>query len=290
MDKPSNFKGWHRVLMIIIPWAMVIFLFQSLGLILSGAGLKSHGDNLTTLQNVIVMLCLTTGTLLLIWMFRRVVDKEPFISVGFQVKNRGRDILYGLLIGFLIMGLGFGLLLLLKQIEVQSINFNAGEILLNLLLFALVAINEESIMRGYVLNNLMLSMNKYLALLISSVVFSLLHLANPHFSLITFLVIILSGIILGLSYIYTRNLWFPIALHLSWNFFQGTIFGFNVSGTDDYSLIGQFRPEDNLINGGSFGFEGSLLAICFIVLCTLFVWKVYYIKDNITETTLPSET
>jgi membrane protease YdiL (CAAX protease family) len=143
--------------------------------------------------------------------------------------------------------------------------------------------------RGYVLNNLMLSVNKYLALLISSVAFAAMHIPNPHFSLITFFILVLSGIILGLSYLFTRNLWFPIALHFSWNFFQGTVFGFNVSGQDDYSLIEQFRAEDNIINGGLFGFEGSLLCIGMLILGTFIVWKIFYTKDPPFETSPSAE-
>ena len=57
----------------------------------------------------------------------------------------------------------------------------------------------------------------------------------------------LAGILLGITYIYTKNLWFPVALHLSWNLFQ-TLFGFNVSGKDFYSLIEFKIQENNLLN------------------------------------------
>lgn len=263
------------MLLIIIPWIIVMGISLVIGLAISGGKIMAPGAELSLYQEVIMMAVTLIGSALLIWLFRSKIDRASFVSLGFQLKKRGRDILLGLLIGLLMMGLGFGLLILLKKISIDHISFNATDFALSFLLFVLVAFNEEIFLRGYVLNNLMLSMNRYLALFISAIAFSLLHLFNPHFSTLTFFVILLSGIILGISYIYTRNLWFPIALHFSWNFFQGTVFGFNVSGQDVYSVIDQRRPYDDLINGGAFGFEGSLLSIVFILLFTVLAWRIY---------------
>lgn len=281
MDKTqsSTLSGWLRVIIIILPYFIVVGLFQFIGLLITGADLQDRMADLNLSQDVIITLLSLTGTVLLIWLFRKLVDKESFISIGLRFKGHGKDILWGVLLGLFIMGLGFGLLLLLGEIQVKGIVYHSRNLLLSFALFIIVALNEELFVRGYVLNNLMMSVNKYLALLISSVAFAAMHIPNPHFSLITFFILVLSGIILGLSYLFTKNLWFPIALHFSWNFFQGTVFGFNVSGQDDYSLIEQFRAEDNIINGGLFGFEGSLLCIGMLILGTFIVWKIFYTKD-----------
>jgi len=75
-----------------------------------------------------------------------------------------------------------------------------------------------------------------------------------------------------LPYIYTKNLWFSIALHLSWNLFQA-LFGFNVSGHENYSLIEfEMTNQPNLLNGGPFGFEGSYLAIIAQVMTIIAIW------------------
>lgn len=279
----SQFKGWQRVLLIILPYALIMGLFQMVGLIVAGSDLTDRNVNFRLWQDVIIILFTLAGTILVIWFFRKFIDKEPFAGIGIPIKKRGMDIALGLLFGLLIMTVGFGILIILGEIKVGTINFQPSQLLLSMALFILVSFNEELFMRGYVLKNLMLSVNKYVALLISSLAFGAMHLLNPHFSLITFFVITLSGIILGLAYIYTKNLWFPISLHFSWNFFQGTIFGFNVSGQDDYSLIEQLRTQDNLINGGPFGFEGSLLSIGLLIIFTAITWKVYYKKDSLCQ-------
>jgi hypothetical protein len=127
------------------------------------------------------------------------------------------------------------------------------------------------------------------ALLVSSVFFSLMHIFNDNFSWIGFCNILLAGVLLGLPYIYTKNLWFPIALHFSWNFFQGIIFGFNVSGHVTYSLFSQTREVDTIWNGGKFGFEGSLLSLIFQLITIGGLWLYYRKKENASQNMQPKE-
>ena len=124
----------------------------------------------------------------------------------------------------------------------------------------------------------MVSFNKYIALIISSVLFALIHGMNPNMDAFSAMSLFLAGILLGISYIYTKNLWFPVALHLSWNLFQ-TLFGFNVSGQDFYSIIEFKVEENNLLNGGAFGMEGSILSIIANVLIIVGV-IIYYTKNK----------
>ncbi len=73
--------------------------------------------------------------------------------------------------------------------------------------------------------------------------------------------LLLAGMLLGASYLYTKNLCFPISLHLFWNWIQGPILGYDVSGShSESSMLTLHLPENNVLNGGAFGFEGSLIA------------------------------
>jgi hypothetical protein len=143
-----------------------------------------------------------------------------------------------------------------------------------------VAVTEEVLIRGYVLKNLMVSFNKYVALIISSLLFSLIHGANPNVDWLGLVNLFLAGILLGLSYIHTRNLWFPIALHLSWNLFQ-SLFGFNVSGQDFYSLVNFTIVENSMLNGGDFGLEGSVF--CFAAQLVLITGIAWYYRNESAE-------
>lgn len=211
-------------------------------------------------NNLIVSIFDLIGTFVLLWGFIKWVDKEKFITLGFQIKNRLNNIALGILIGLLIMAVGYLALMVLEEIEYHTIVYSIKEILISVLIFSIVSIVEEVLFRGYVLRNLMLSFNKYIALIVSSILFALMHGFNPNMDWFSYLDLFLAGMLLGVSYIYTKNLWFPIALHFSWNFFQ-TLFGFNVSGQDFYSLIEFQITEKNILNGGDFGFEGSVLSI-----------------------------
>lgn len=268
-------NGWKRTLIILIPFAIVVGIFQLVAYLITGVSIVSANAPRETYQELIISLFGFMGTVLTVWFFVWKFDNERLWDIGLRIKNRGRDIVYGFAFGLLIMLLGFTILIYLKEISVTAINFKASDFIYSILLFVLVAFQEEIFIRGYILNNLMKSMNRYVALIISALFFSVLHIPNPDSTWLSFINITLAGLLLGLSYIYTRNLWFPIALHFSWNFFQGPIFGFGVSGQNFYTLVVQHRTSDTLLNGGSFGFEGSLLSVGFQLVCLWVIWRIF---------------
>jgi hypothetical protein len=205
------------------------------------------------------------------------IDKEKFVQLGFQTKGRLADFGTGTLVGFITMFSGFLILMGIGEISYSAVNFYIYELLISILFFLVIAVVEETLVRGYVLKNLMLSTNKYVALIISSFIFSLMHGANPNMSLFSFIDLFFAGMILGISYLYTRNLWFPIGLHFGWNLFQ-THFGYNVSGMDVYSLVEINYTSANLFNGGEFGFEGSVFSVAAQFL--IFVGIVNYYQSR----------
>jgi len=274
----NKHRGWQRILIFIVPYFVIVGFFQFLGMFIAGIDFKNLNIEETSKQHVIESFFSLLGTLLVIWIFMKNFDKEHFIQVGLESKNRINDFVIGIGLGGFIMSSGYLLLISFKQIQFQIVVFDFNEIFMSVLLFVMVALTEEILCRGYILKNLMLSFNKYIALIVSSALFSLMHTFNPNFDLFGLISIFLAGILLGISYIHTKNLWFPIALHLSWNFFQ-TFFGFKVSGKDIYSLIEISIPENNLLNGGDFGFEGSVFSI--IASCIAIIGiEVYYIRKT----------
>lgn len=114
-----------------------------------------------------------------------------------------------------------------------------------------------------------------MALLISSILFSLFHAANANIGIIALINIFVAGFLLGINYVFTRNIWFAVFLHFSWNFFQGPVFGYEVSGTNMSSLLQQTLKGPDLLTGGDFGFEGSLVCL-FLNLLTCALLASYY--------------
>ncbi|MDR1340045.1 MAG: CPBP family intramembrane metalloprotease [Prevotellaceae bacterium] len=270
-QKKPLLKGWMRALLIIVPLIVFSAAFQLAGYLMLGLD-PASGAKLTVTERTVIQIISATGILLLVFIFTRCLDRTNLKSLGLQLKGYGVDILTGIYTGALMITLGFAILLVLDEMHADGFDYDWYKISTGIVMFSVVAFSEELIMRGYILNNLMQSMNKYLALAISSMIFSVLHIFNPNFDIMSFTSIMLAGLLLGISYIYTKNLWYPIALHFSWNFFQGTVFGFKVSGQETYSIIIQHPIENNILNGGEFGFEGSIISQIFIVIAILMIW------------------
>lgn len=269
-------KGLGNVLKIILPYLLVVGGFQWLGAWVTGNNFTVPGTFAKTLgQAFVIGFFNLMGIVALIGVFRRYVDHKSFLSLGLQPTFLVKDLLIGLIIGFEVMFLGFMSLTITNQLDFITFQYSFTNLLLCLVFYILVAFSEELLMRGYVLNNLLLSFDKYVALAISALLFSVMHGFNANFTLLSGINLFLAGILLGLSYIFTKNLWFPIALHFSWNFFQGPIFGFNVSGNSYYTLFLTEYNVPTIWNGGAFGFEGSVVCLFFQLIAILSVYIIF---------------
>ena len=208
----------------------------------------------------------------IVWHFRGV----SLTGLGRSLAIRKKDLLSGISLAIVLYAVGFGVSLLAGAIEIAGVVFNPSSLLISFVFFLLVAITEEFALRGFVLERMLQGgVNKFWALFLSATLFSLVHIANPNFDFLSFINILLAGILLGSSYIYTRNLCFPIALHWFWNWIQGPVLGYEVSGNKFCDgLLTLHLPETNLINGGAFGFEGSILCTVLMVAGTAVILKM----------------
>jgi membrane protease YdiL (CAAX protease family) len=209
----------------------------------------------------------------IVWHFRGV----SLTGLGRSLAIRKKDLLSGISLAIVLYAVGFGVSLLAGAIEIAGVVFNPSSLLISFVFFLLVAITEEFALRGFVLERMLQGgVNKFWALFLSATLFSLVHIANPNFDFLSFINILLAGILLGSSYIYTRNLCFPIALHWFWNWIQGPVLGYEVSGNKFCDgLLTLHLPETNLINGGAFGFEGSILCTVLMVAGTAVILKMF---------------
>lgn len=272
-------NGWQRVLLIVIPYVVLVMIFQGIGAMFAGADAGQIEASGTSIQRLIMESFDGLGTIMVLWLFMKFVDRKRFIELGFHFDGeRAKEFAIGFGIGVLIISLGYILLVMLESVKFVQLDVNATELLILIGIYAIVAIIEEALFRGYMLRNLMNSLNRFIALFISAAFFAVLHVSNPDASMLSTLIIFLAGIMLGLSYVFTRNLWFPIGLHFGWNLCQ-SLFGFNVSGQDAYSLVILENVGDTALNGGGFGFEGTLPSLILTALTILFIWVYFSPKD-----------
>ena len=281
MKKVTNHTGWIKSLLSFF-LLFVPQIFGGIFLLLLGFDLSKMSEGNIDLNMMISLEYSMIFTMvIMLWLFMRFIDKQPLIEIGFQTVGRLKEFNYGLILGLLIMAFAYVFLSLIGEIVFENYTFDLQKIFLSIILFIGVSVFEEVIFRGYMLKNLLESFNPYVALFISSIFFSLIHGSNPNVTTLGLCNIFLAGFFLGASYIFTKNLWFPIALHFSWNFFQ-SMFGFKVSGLDSYSIIEFTIPENNMLNGGEFGFESSFLSIIILIIGTFIIWK-YFKKNNLEK-------
>jgi len=211
----------------------------------------------------------TVLLLLLTFIFCRFLDKRPLRSLGFSLEHGWeQEVALGLGLGLVLMAGIFVLELALGWLQIHGViwaTVSPLQGLLSLVLtffsLTLAATNEEVVFRGYLLQTLQEWPGMKWAVGITSVAFAAVHCWNPHVTVLAQVNIALSGIVLCYAYLVTRRLWLPIAFHFSWNFFQGPVFSFPVSGL---SFGGLWQTTMGggpaWLTGGAFGPEGGLVS------------------------------
>ena len=278
-DEPRLRAGWRLLLQTLI--------LMVLSVIISIIGIGLGLDNLTNnlLGGQILNLVLITGS---VYIARRWLDKRSFESLGLRLDKQAMfDTLAGIGITFVQMGFIYFVMLGLGWLtfegfawEFDPINDVVIGVLTFLVSFILVGWNEELMSRGYHLQTLASGLNMFWAVIISSAFFGIAHLGNPNATWISAAGIFFAGVYLAYGYIRTKQLWLPIGLHIGWNFFEGVVFGFPVSGLDIYALLRIKVTGPVLWTGGAFGPEAGL-----IVLPSLIVGGalIYWFTRNRTD-------
>jgi hypothetical protein len=277
----SRLRAFWRLLafiitVFIIALAFAIMIGGLFGSMFAGTA-TAIPDSTQLLVGSIIQL---VATLLALWLAGRFIDRRPFADFGLHIDaSWWLDFGFGLALGALLMAGVFLLELAAGWISITGTLQTAAPgqsfllaILIPLIAFLGVGIYEELLTRGYLLQNLAEGLNIgsigprgaiIIAWVISSAIFGLLHLGNPNATAISTFNIALAGIFLGLGYVLTGKLAIPIGLHITWNFFQGNVFGFPVSGgtfsSTTFIAIEQGGPA--LWTGGAFGPESGLLGV-----------------------------
>jgi len=243
---------------------------------------------------------LLTALLLLgvFWIFFRGMDnrlnlKEAGIEVDYRwVKEFG----IGTLIGFVAIALIFLIEWISGDIVILGFgwerigtSFWGLPILVFLFQMLCIGFYEELISRSYLVTNFKEgftvgkvnpSKATILAIIASSSVFGLAHAANPNATIFAILNIIFAGLMLAIPFVITGRLSYSVGLHFSWNFFQGGIFGFRVSGIPVRNSVIDIQQSGNPIwTGGNFGPEGGLIGLLAIVLISCF-FLIYFKKKQ----------
>jgi membrane protease YdiL (CAAX protease family) len=217
---------------------------------------------------------LAVSSLGVVFLCRMLLDRRDVASIGLGRPPAGcaASPVGGVVLGLLAAGTPLLALVASGVLRIEGIAVS-WVTLAAVPALVMSAFYEELIFRGYLLRNMMDVGRPVWGVLLTSLLFALAHVPNPHFldSPLAGVNILLSGIALGLAYAATGNLWFATALHFGWNAAQALLFGAATSG---YPMPGILRLSPaggapDLLTGGEFGLEGSAAATVAIVVLIL---------------------
>ena len=289
----SRLRAFWRVTIHFVVIVVGLLLTSAiLRLLLSGG--EGSGDSGTDPFKSMVALVITGLIYVVVTIVAaRLLDRRRFSDYGLLWNTQWRrDLLFGLMLGGLLMGGIFVIELAMGWITIEGIFFTllpfpfAAAFLFFLFQMAMVGTYEELVFRGYQMKNIAEGLNfsplkgrtaLFLAWILSSVAFGLIHVFNPGATLSTTIRITLAGVFLALPFLLTGELALSVGVHIAWNFFQGNVFGFPVSGLTMFrtTIFNTVQGGPELWTGGDFGPEAGLLGLIAIIAGSLaMLWWV----------------
>jgi len=227
-----------------------------------------------------------------LWLAGRFLDHRKFNDFGFNLSRRWwLDFIFGITLSALLICIVFLFEKAMGWITIVDYFQNQKEgyigmpfvipLIMGLIFYIIVGFYEEILFRVYPITNLSEGLNKKNSMenkaiigayILSSIIFGLFHSSNPNITFLGVINIVLLGFFFGLPFVLSGEIAMPIALHISWNCFQGLIFGFPVSGEhNNLSIIVIEQVGPQIWMGGAFGPEGGLVGSIVLVVGCAFI-------------------
>jgi len=282
--------GWRISGFVILFWCMsatIFFVKPLLGDLTKREFISGY--------SLLIVAILALAATIAVPLARRFFDKRSFLSLGMQrSKVSTRDLLFGFLLSAGMAGLFFVVALFSGNVELNGISWSSATfsnfdfisfmgtmsfVVMLLLLLEMVFVGywEELVFRGYLFQNMTDGMGLKVAIVISCILYGLIHAANPNAGLLSSTIIVLFGFLRLYGYLATNMLWLSIGMHIGWNFFQGPVFGFAASGHQHATLLNISSTGSDWLSGGSFGPEGSILMIPIVLLA---LWAMRWWSES----------
>jgi membrane protease YdiL (CAAX protease family) len=129
---------------------------------------------------------------------------------------------------------------------------------------------EELFFRGVLQRSIEQRFGGITALLISSIIFGLVHFYSTSIVYPAFLNIVLAGFVFGAMYMLTRSLWMSISFHAAWNFIEYSLFG----RTPDPVIFSGISENYRWLFTGEYGIEQGFLITIILVLLLFLLPKI----------------
>jgi membrane protease YdiL (CAAX protease family) len=218
--------------------------------------------------------------LLLVTWICMLLRGQPLSGVGLRLDAKWlRQVLSGIAFGAALMLAVTALIFLAGGVrfELDPTRGLAG-LAYGVWFFAWAAVLEELLFRGFVFQRLIDGIGAPAALLSMAALFAIAHWSNPGMegrALVWATIDTgLGAILLGLAYLRTGSLALPIGIHFGWNWAQGSLLGFDVSGfTQSGWLLPHLLAKPQWLSGGAFGPEASIFSVAVDATAVLLLWR-----------------
>lgn len=275
---------WRFIFYALIVYAAAAAYSWAVGFI----SFPDEGDALLTWKEMVSRSGQTVILIAAAFIVLRWIDRRPITLLGMSMLGSWkRDFGLGVFIGVAMISLTLAVLWLggwmaLSLNDITPALF--GGITKALVLFFIAALMEELMLRGYPLQVFIEGSRKWIAVILLSSVFSIVHLDNPDASIPSSLNIFLAGVLLSVCYLKTRSLWLPTGLHLGWNWMQASFWGMGVSGYHvKWSVFAAEAQGEAWVSGGKFGAEASIFATIVLLISIYLIWtsKMFSVADEL---------
>ena len=273
--------GWRILLFMgfFFLWSSLIFLVKPL----IGAEISKRA--FLSDYSLLIVAILALGASVSVFFARRFLDKKTVRSLGLKWSTQAlKDLGFGFFLSFLMAGTFFVLLLAFGLIEFTGFNFQKadtaapfdfvqfmsvltiGSLALLFLETVFVGYWEELVFRGYIFQNMLEGLGLKIAVLVSCLIYGLIHAGNPNATVLSSIIIVGFGFLRLYGYLSTKMLWLSMGMHIGWNFFQGPVFGFAASGHKNSTVFTHvFTSDKAYLTGAEFGPEGSVLILPILI-------------------------
>lgn len=288
--------GWRILVFCVLFWcfsASIFFIRPLLGDIDKSTFLTEY--------RLLIVGVLTISAVLSVLIVRKFIDKRPYVTIGLHLGRGGwKDVLFGFALSGMMAGLFFISAMALGVVQFDSFNpqitggtdliswlkvMFSGILMLALVEMILVGFWEELVFRGYLFRNMKQGMGLILTIVISCLLYGLVHYTNPNATIMSSAIIVVLGFLRIYGVLLTNMLWLSMGMHIGWNFFQGPIFGFSVSGHESDTLLQISHSGPDWLSGGAFGPEGSIIILPIIILALLAMnqWSEWNLTTSYRE-------
>jgi len=236
----------------------------------------------TGLANLLALVLVTPTVYFAYRLYVHYIEKRDLTELG--TSHAFQEIGLGSLIGFGLFGFIIVLLWLLGFYYVNGINFVLVSLIGSLVGALVSAFAQELIFRAVIYRITEEWLGTWWALLISVLLFGLIHLSSAGATLFSVLAVALqAGVVLAAAYALTHRLWMALGLHMAWDFANDGIFGVGIAGQTGQSLHGLLQANLNgpkLLTGGALGVEASVITLVVALIAGIIMLRAAHQKGQ----------